>query len=222
MVRIIDAFKGALGLGRSPRAHRKNVVKANATLKGAGRDEQGRSKVIAHGLYRKMMNRSPRTEERMTSADRARALYEKNGQNKAAAAREAGMSSRSFDRALKGSKVRSQNAEKLARAERKNALNTKTADRLAGSMTGVDRKASNDDANGTLGLWVRIAFSGKSEDRWIYPGGRPENQGSFDDLRELMENEGIDGLNERTHEIMDNYLPDHDDVEVEEIVDIQW
>jgi len=223
MVRkIFSAIGGALGkLGRSPRgAERSNVAKVESTKRAAGVDDQGRPRTLGHAVYKKVMGRSPKTEQNMSPQKKAEALLKKHG-SQTAAAKEAGMHRRSFDRVLKGESPKKANREKIDRAERRSAIKPRAVDRLSKSMTGNNRSVDNSDGSKTFGIWCRIVVSSEPEDRWIYPGGHADNAGALDDLAEIAERDGVDGIHEKMTEIMDTYMPQHE-AQIEEIMEIQW
>lgn len=210
-------------LDRSARKNQENVVKARATTRGAGTDEQGRSRAFGAALWNKAMGRSAQTDRDMTPQQSAQSLLDKHGGNKSAAAREAGMHPRSFGRALDGRNVRAKNAEKIGRAERASKVSDYVTTRLGRAMTGRDRSQDSSSRSNTLGLWCRVRISSSVEDRWIYPGGHSDNEGALDDLRDLIVTDGPDAVHDRAQEIMETYMSDtHQEMDVLEVMDIQY
>ena len=197
------------------------VTKAPATARASGTKPDGKpgARPIGHALWKAVTGRSPNTEKKMTPQQRAQKLVQKHGSQRAAA-KAAGVNRRSFNRALKGENISKKNAGKISKKERQENIRKTNAKKLKNAMTGVptNRKTGEASPSNTFAVYVTIEVSeGKPEERWIYPGRITSNNGSMDDLDDLV-GQGPEAFQDRVQEILDNYVAG----DVQEVHYINW
>lgn len=194
------------------------VPKVTYRTAGVSDTDSPRSRLVGDALWRKISNRAPRTDARMSLQERAQKLVDKYGSQRAAA-KAAGLNRRSFDRALKGENVSGKSAEKITARDRKDTIKPTNAAKLKKSMTGVptDKKTKSVSPGNTFAIYLTIVISTKPEERWVYPGRDGANAGLFNDLEDLV-GQGPEAFQDRVQTMMDNYVAG----EVTDIHYINW
>lgn len=235
MVKMLRDIKGAFAKFSPARLQRDDtsgtkslfgslvnkVTKAHATARASGVNADGKpgARPIGHALWQKVTGRSPNTDEKMTPQQRAQKLVEKYGSQRAAA-KAAGVNRRSFDRALHGENVNKRNAAKIAKKERQDSVRPTNAKKLKDAMTGspTNVKTGETSPANTFSVYVTIEVSeGKPEERWIYPGRIPGNEGAMDDLDDLV-GQGPEAFQDRIQGMLNNYVAG----DVTEVHYINW